>query len=95
MASIGESELHCTLDRLVDLDLLFRSISPSGTVYTFKHELVRDAAYQTLLFAQRRNLHQQIAKALEVHFPETLETQPELLAEHWERADAIEPAIKY
>ncbi len=95
VASIELSVLHGTLERLVSADLLYRSASPAGTVYVFKHDLVQEAAYETLLFAQRRDLHRRIAVALERRFPATVETQPELLAEHWERAEAFEIAIKY
>jgi tetratricopeptide (TPR) repeat protein len=95
VSSTGRPALNRTLQQLVDSDLLHRSTSASGTVYIFKHDLVRDASYETLLFAQRRTLHRRIAEALENRFPATVETQPELLAEHWERAAAIETAVKY
>ena len=65
------------------------------TYYFFKHALIQDAAYQSLLKSTRQQLHQQIAQALEERFPETKETQPELLAHHYTEAGLIAQAIPY
>ena len=61
-----------------------------GTHYAFKHALIQDAAYSTLPITRRRRIHGRIAVALEQHFPEIRDSQPERLAEHLERADAME-----
>lgn len=95
VATIDPPTLNGTLEKLVSADLLYPNVSPAGTVFVFKHDLVQEAAYETLLFAQRRDLHRRIAVALERRFPATVETHPELLAEHWERAEAFEIAIRY
>src|SRR5262249_14995560 len=63
--------------------------------YTFKHALIQDAAYQSLLRSIRQQYHQCIAQVLAEHFPETAETQPELLAHHYTEAGLIEQAIGY
>ena len=68
---------------------------PPHATYLFKHALVQDAAYGTLLRETRRQLHSRIAKALEDHFPGTVETQPELIAHHFARAELGENAVRY
>jgi len=77
-----EAELGSALDRLVSAGLLFRQgVLPHAT-YLFKHALVQDAAYGTLLREPRRTLHARIAEAIETHFADVAESQPELLARH-------------
>jgi class 3 adenylate cyclase len=95
VATVEPVKLSATLGRLVHSDLLYRRASSAGAAYVFKHDLIQEAAYETLLFAQRRDLHRRIALALESRFPATVESQPELLAEHWERSEAFETAIRY
>ena len=73
------------LDQLVASELVFRRGTPPEATYSFKHALVQDAAYGTLLKSTRQQLHARIAQALEERFPETAETQPELLAHHCTR----------
>ena len=90
-----EPDLKTALDRLTDAGLLFRRAVPLHSSYQFKHALVQDAAYATLLRARRRQLHEAIAAALEREFPETLATQPELLAHHCTEAGRTEPAVQY
>ena len=63
---------------------------PPDAVYTFKHALVQDAAYSTLLRSARKELHAQIGKALETHFSEMVDSQPKLLAQHYADAGLIE-----
>src|SRR5262249_2987198 len=63
--------------------------------YLFKHALIQDAAYQSLLRSTRQQYHQRIAQALEAHFPALCETQPELLAHHYTEAGLGAPAIPY
>jgi predicted ATPase len=90
-----EAELRLALDRLIAAGLLFRQGAPPHATYLFKHALVQDAAYGTLLRETRRQLHGRIAKALEDHFPGTVQTQPELIARHCERAELGEMAVRY
>jgi class 3 adenylate cyclase/predicted ATPase len=87
-----EAELESTLDRLVAAGLLFRQGVPPHATYLFKHALVQDAAYGTLLREPRRALHARIAEALESDFAEIAERQPELLARHCTEAGVIEKA---
>jgi class 3 adenylate cyclase/predicted ATPase len=87
-----KAELESTLDRLVAAGLLFRQGVPPHASYLFKHALVQDAAYGTLLREPRRALHARIAEALESQFAEIAERQPELLARHCTEAGLIEKA---
>ena len=63
--------------------------------YSFKHALIQDAAYQTLLTSTRQQYHQRIAGVLEARFPEAVETQPELLAHHYTEAGLGAQAVQY
>ena len=87
-----EAELGLALDRLIEAGLLFRQGMPPHATYLFKHALVQDAAYGTLLREPRRALHGRITEALEGQFAETSENQPELLARHCSEAGQIEKA---
>jgi predicted ATPase len=87
-----EAEVQSALDRLVQSGLLFRQGEPPHANYLFKHALVQDAAYGTLLRESRRALHARIAEALERQFAEVAESQPELLARHCTEAGLIEKA---
>src|ERR1700738_2980748 len=87
-----EADLQSALDRLVAAGLLFRQGVPPHATYLFKHALVQDAAYGTLLREPPRGLHAQIAEALETQFTEIAEKQPELLARHCNEAGLIEKA---
>ncbi len=87
-----EAELNSALDRLIQSGLLFRQGVPPHASYLFKHALVQDAAYGTLLREPRRALHARIAEALESQFAEIAESQPELLARHYTEAGLIEKA---
>ena len=88
-----EAELASALDRLIAAGLLFRQGVPPHATYLFKHALVQDAAYGTLLREPRRALHARIAEALESQFPDIAESQPELLARHCTEAGLIEKAV--
>ena len=68
---------------------------PPEASYTFKHALVRDAAHDSLLKAQRQQLHARIARVLEQSFPETAGAEPEVLAQHCTEAGLIEQAVEY
>ena len=87
-----EAELASALDRLIAAGLLFRQGVPPYVSYLFKHALVQDAAYGTLLREPRRVLHARIAETLESQFPEIAESQPQLLARHCTEAGLIEKA---
>jgi len=87
-----EPELASALDRLIAAGLLFRQGVPPYATYLFKHALVQDAAYGTLLRERRRALHVRIAETLEGQFADIAESQPELLARHCTEAGLIERA---
>ena len=87
-----EEELNSALRRLIGAGLLFRHGVPPHATYLFKHALVQDAAYGTLLREPRRALHTHIAGTLESQFAEIAENQPELLARHYTEAGLIEKA---
>ncbi len=92
VARKSEAELGSALERLVQSGLLSRQGMPPQASYLFKHALVQDAAYGTLLREPRRALHAGIAEALATQFAETAESQPEILARHCTEAGLIEKA---
>ena len=87
-----EAELGSAMNRLIQAGLVFRQGQPPHATYLFKHALVQDAAYGTLLREPRRALHARIAETLESQFSEVAENQPELLARHSSEAGLIEKA---
>ena len=89
------AELELALDRLIQAGLLFRQGVPPQANYLFKHALVQDVAYGTLLRAKRHDLHASIASVLERQFSDICETQPEVLARHYAQAGSAEQAINY
>ncbi len=90
-----DNELANALDQMVRSELVFpRGLQPDIT-YTFKHALVQDAAYQSLLKRTRQDFHRRVAKTLEGRFPEFTQTQPELLAHHYTQAGLTERSIPY
>jgi DNA-binding SARP family transcriptional activator/predicted ATPase len=95
VADSPESELNEALKQLVASELVYRRGMPPDAVYTFKHALVQDAAYSTLLRGARRQLHARIANAVEERFPEVAVTQPELLAHHCAEGGLAERAVAY
>ncbi|OAF05979.1 hypothetical protein AYJ54_19950 [Bradyrhizobium centrolobii] len=95
LVPLSESTLQEAVERLVHSELIFCRGTPPGATYTFKHALIRDAAYATLLRSRRQQLHARIAKMLEDRFPETVETHPEILAHHWSQAGLVEKAAFY
>jgi class 3 adenylate cyclase/predicted ATPase len=94
-AQIPHGELDDALKQLVSAEMIFRRGTPPDAEYTFKHALVQDAAYSTLLRSRRQQLHGRIATTLEAQFPEIVETQPEILAHHWAEAGQIDKAVAY
>jgi class 3 adenylate cyclase len=95
VAGKPEAEVQPALDRLVAADLLFRQGSPPHATYLFKHALVQDAAYGTLLRGPRQELHARIAAATETWMPECVEREPELLAYHYAEANQPDTAAGY
>jgi class 3 adenylate cyclase/predicted ATPase len=92
VAQRSEDDLRTVLDRLIEAGLLFRQGVPPDATYLFKHALVQDVAYGTLLRETRRALHARIAETLENQFVEIAESRPELLAHHCTAAGLIEQA---
>ena len=90
-----EAELKSALDRIIAAGLLFRQGTPPHATYLFKHALVQDAAYGTLLREPRRALHARIAETLESQFAEIAENQPEIVARHCTEAGLIEKAAAF
>ena len=90
-----EGELNAVLDRLVQSGLLFRQGLPPHASYLFKHALVQDAAYGTLLREPRRALHALVAETMEKQFAEIADSQPELLARHFTEAGQIEKSALF
>lgn len=95
VAPLDGEALGRALDRLVEAELLFRRGTPPAAVYSFKHALVRDAAYESLLKSRRQELHATIARVLEARFAETAQSAPELLAQHWAAAGQVGPAVDW
>jgi class 3 adenylate cyclase/tetratricopeptide (TPR) repeat protein len=95
VAGKPEADLASALDRLIVAGLLFRQGVPPQSTYLFKHALVQDAAYGTLLREPRRALHARIAETLESRFAEIAENQPEVLARHFTAAGMSKTAIQY
>jgi predicted ATPase len=87
-----EAELGLALDRLIASGLLFRQGMPPNASYLFKHALIQDAAYGTLLREPRRALHARIAETVEDQFADAAENRPEILARHCTEAGLIEKA---
>ena len=83
------------LVQLVEAELVAQRGMPPQATYTFKHALIQDAAYQSLLRSTRQQYHQRIAQVLTERFPETAEMQPELLAHHYTEAGLAAHAIPY
>jgi class 3 adenylate cyclase/predicted ATPase len=96
VAQMPEPALDHALDQLVASELVFRRAGEGAdATFTFKHALVRDAAYQSLLRSRRRQLHSRVAHVLETQFPDLANAEPELVAWHYTGADLKEPAIAY
>ncbi len=93
VAPLKELALREGLGRLVEAELFYQRGLPPKATYTFKHALVQDAAYQSLLESQRRELHGRIADALEKHFPERVAREPEAMARHCDAAGRTPEAI--
>ena len=95
VSPLDEPSLQQALARLVEAELLYQRGLPPQVRYVFKHALVQDTAYQSLLKSTRQHYHNQIAQALIEQFAKTVETQPELVAHHYAEAGLEEQAIPY
>ena len=87
--------LQHELGRLVEAEIVYQRGLPPHATYRFKHALIQEAAYESLLKSTRQQYHQRIAQVLETQFPETVEAQPELLAQHYTEAGLAEEAVGY
>jgi predicted ATPase/class 3 adenylate cyclase len=90
-----ETALKHALAKLEQAELVFRHGEPPEAIYSFKHTLLRDAAYESLLKSRRLQLHGQIARTMVEKFPDIAVSQPEIVARHFTEAGLVEPAINY
>jgi class 3 adenylate cyclase/predicted ATPase len=95
VAPISEKALHAALHQLSAADLVYRRGEPPDATYIFKHALVQDVAYESLLRSRRSQLHSRIADVLSGHFADTVENEPEIMAHHLAQAGRLEEAIAY
>lgn len=95
VAQRNKGDLNAALDQLVGAGLVFRRGAPPLATYLFKHALVQDAAYSTLLRGKRQQLHAQIAEALATHSPELTDSQPEMFARHYAEAGLVAKSVQY
>ena len=95
VSQLDAATLQRELGRLVEAEIVYQRGVPPQATYTFKHALIQDAAYESLLKSTRQQYHQRIAQVLEAQFPETAEAQPEFLAHHYTEAGLIAQAVSY
>jgi predicted ATPase len=95
VSPLDEPMLQQGLAQLVDAELVYQRGLPPRSRYVFKHALIQEAAYQSLLRSTRQRYHQRTAQVLEAQFPEAIATQPELVAHHYTEASLAEQAISY
>jgi class 3 adenylate cyclase len=95
VSPLTEAALQHELTKLVEAELLYQRGRPPKATYLFKHALVQETAYQSLLKSTRQQYHRQIAQVFEARFTETTETQPELVAHHYTEAGLGAQAIVY
>ena len=95
VSQLDAATLQRELGRLVEAEIVYQRGVPPQSTYVFKHALIQDAAYASLLKSTRQHYHQQIAQVLEAQFTETMETQPELLAHHYTEARFLAKAVHY
>src|SRR5262245_3285033 len=95
VAPWDEETLQRGLHQLVAAEFLYQQGLPPQATYVFKHALIQEAAYQSLLRSTRQQYHQRIAQMVEARFPELCATQPELLAHHYTEAGLMAQAISY
>jgi predicted ATPase len=95
VSPLDAATLQRELGRLVEAEIVYQRGLPPHATYMFKHALIQDAAYQSLLKSTRQHYHQQIAQVLEAQFPESVAAQPELVAHHYTEAGLSEQAVGY
>jgi class 3 adenylate cyclase len=95
VSHLDAATLQRELGRLVEAEIVYQRGVPPQSTYVFKHALIQDAAYQSLLKSTRQQYHQRIAQVLEAQFPATTQAQPELLAHHYTEAGLTEPSVTY
>jgi predicted ATPase len=95
VSRLDEAALQQGLRQLVEAELVYQRGTPPHATYMFKHVLIQEAAYQSLLRSTRQQVHQRIAQALETRFAALVETQPELVAQHYTAAGCHEQAVCY
>ena len=95
VAALDEAALQAALAKLAQAEILHAKGRPPRCTYIFKHALLEDALYNALVKGKRQQLHRRIAEVLEARFPQTVETQPELLAYHFTEAGLSEQAVGY
>jgi class 3 adenylate cyclase/tetratricopeptide (TPR) repeat protein len=95
VAALPEKDLNAALAQLVDAELIYQRGVPPDATYQFKHALVQDASYASLVRNRRQQLHGQIARSLEERFPDIVANEPETLAHHFTEAGLLEFALSY
>lgn len=95
VAAVDEATLRDRLQKLVTGELIYREASPRHEAFKFKHALIQDTAYASMLKTTRRGIHERIARVIEERFAETADVQPELLARHYEEAQLLDRAVDY
>ena len=95
VAQVDETTLQRALRRLIDAELLYQRGVPPHATYLFKHALIQDIAYQSLLKSTRQQYHQRIVQVLEARFPEIVASQPALLAHHAWHGEVWDKALMY
>jgi TOMM system kinase/cyclase fusion protein len=95
VSPLDETTVQQGLRQLVEAELVYQRGAPPHATYLFKHALIQEAAYQSLLRSTRQQIHQRIAQVLEARFPDLAETQPELVAQHYTAAGSTEQAVVY
>jgi tetratricopeptide (TPR) repeat protein len=95
MTEWSAENLRAALEQLIEAELILPIGPPPWTAFSFRHVLIQDAAYSTLLRGERRALHGRIAKTLTERFPEIVAIEPEIAAVHFSKAELFEPAVQH
>jgi class 3 adenylate cyclase/tetratricopeptide (TPR) repeat protein len=95
MTQWSAADLSTGLEQLIEAELILPIGPPPWSAFSFRHVLIQDAAYSTLLRGERRALHGRIAKVLTARFPEIVAIEPEIAAAHFSKAELFEPAVQY
>ena len=95
ISRLSTADLENALVKLIEAQLIYRIGMPPNAEYEFKHALLQDAAYESLLRSTRQRHHQEIAQSIEANFPQRAAEEPELLAHHFTEAGLAEKAVPY